>query len=314
MVNSTQDYRNPNFNWDEHFTRVSEQYKLRRKREKILESFSPFGLEFLGMDFGIGGNLTSHVQEKLNSLGMANPPLVVDGKAGQLTAQAIIAYQQSKGLPPTGIINQTLLQALNLHLSDGQTVLPPANKPLSPDDAVKAISQGYQKVTGKVPSAQILGLLAGQTALETGNWQKMPNFNFGGIKASSKDPYVQVFTTTEVYNGITQTLDQKFAAYKTAADGAAAYIKTLMARSNWWSGLETGTPQGFVAGLTSSPAYFTADPSQYLAGLSSRMNSYSALADKYATEIKDVTYVIAGATTAIVATIGGILWWKFGRA
>ena len=308
----TQSYRD--INWDEHFTRVSEQYKLRRKREKILESSSPFGLELFGMDFGIGGNLTSHVQEKLNSLGMATPPLVVDGKAGQLTAQAIIAYQQSKGMPATGIINNTLLQALNLHLSDGQIVLPPANKPLSPDDAIKAISQGYQKVTSKVPSAQILGLLAGQTALETANWQKMPNFNFGGIKASSKDPYVQVFTTTEVYNGITQTLEQKFAAYKTAADGAAAYIKTLMARPNWWNGLQTGDANGFIAGLTSTPAYFTADPSQYLAGLSSRMASYSALADKYAVEIRDTALIVAGAATGVVLAIGGALWWKFGRA
>jgi peptidoglycan hydrolase-like protein with peptidoglycan-binding domain len=308
----TQSYRD--INWDEHFTRVSEQYKLRRKREKILESSSPFGLELFGMDFGIGGNLTSHVQEKLNSLGMATPPLVVDGKAGQLTTQAIIAYQQSKGMPATGIINNTLLQALNLHLSDGQTILLPANKPLSPDDAIKAISQGYQKVTGKVPSAQILGLLAGQTALETANWQKMPNFNFGGIKASSKDPYVQVFTTTEVYNGITQTLEQKFAAYKTAADGAAAYIKTLMARPNWWNGLQTGDANGFIAGLTSTPAYFTADPSQYLAGLSSRMASYSALADKYAVEIRDTALIVAGAATGVVLAIGGALWWKFGRA
>jgi peptidoglycan hydrolase-like protein with peptidoglycan-binding domain len=301
-------------NWDEHFTRVSESYKLRRKREKILESSSPFGFEVLGMDFGIGGNLTSHVQEKLNSLGLSSPPLVVDGKAGPLTSQAVIAYQQSKGLPPTGIINQALLQALNIHLADGQTVLPPDNKPLTPDDAAKAVSLGYQKVTGKVPSKEILGLLIGQTALETGNWQKMPNFNFGGIKASSKDPYVQVFTTTEVYNGITQTLEQKFAAYKTAADGAAAYIKTLMARPNWWNGVQTGTPQGFIAGLTSVPAYFTADPNQYLAGLTARMNSYSALADKYAVEIKDTAFIVAGAATGVVLAIGAALWWKFGRA
>lgn len=256
------------------------------------------------------------IQSKLNTLG-ASPKLVVDGNAGPATQLAIINFQKSKGLTPDGIPGPKTLAALGFPgatsagpstsspppAAANQTVLPPNNTTLTADEAAKALNAGYKKVVGKIPTPDVLALLMGQTALETANWQKMPNYNFGGMKAQASDAYVQVFKTTEVINGITQVLDQRFAAFLNAADGAAAYIKVLLSRQNWANGLHTGTPEGFVAGLASAPAYFTADPSQYLAGLKSRVNSYIALAEKYAVPIG---MGIGGILTLVALGFGGL--------
>ena len=262
------------------------------------------------------------VQNKLNTLG-ATPKLVVDGNAGPATRLAIVNFQRGKGLTPDGNAGPQTLAALGFPgatsmgpstpsagvsaPNPNQTVLPPNNTTLTADEAAKALNAGYKKVTGKIPSSDVLALLMGQTALETANWQKMPNYNFGGMKAQSSDAYVQVFKTTEVINGITQVLDQKFAAFISAADGAAAYIKVLLSRQNWANGLHTGTPEGFVAGLASAPAYFTADPSQYLAGLKSRVTAYVALAEKYAVPIG---MGVGGIVTLVALGFGGLALWE----
>ncbi len=45
------------------------------------------------------------LQEKLNQLGFATPPLILDGQFGRLTEDAVIAYQKNKGFNPNGIVN-----------------------------------------------------------------------------------------------------------------------------------------------------------------------------------------------------------------
>src|SRR5271170_3233859 len=105
-----------------------------------------------------------------------------------------------------------------------QETLPSFKPTLSADEAAQDLNIAFQKVAGSVPSAPVLALLMAQSALETGNWQSMPNYNFGGIKASASDPYIQVFQTTEVVNGVTVNEPQTFAAYKNAIDGSAGYV------------------------------------------------------------------------------------------
>ncbi len=237
------------------------------------------------------------VQVKLNSLG-ANPQLVIDGQNGPKTINAVKAFQSSKGLVSDGIVGPMTLSVLGL----GQPPVPSAlpitsnfppgevpNKmtPLTAEQAVKGISDGYLLVTGKRPSAIILTLLAGQSALETGNWDSIHNYNFGNKKWSGQDKNWQFFRCSEVINGEEVFYDPpspvcKFAAYGSAAEGAAAYIKLLQSRSHWWAGLQSGTVDGFIKGLTTKPAYFTANPIQYRNVLQERMSHYAALAKKYA--------------------------------
>lgn len=166
------------------------------------------------------------------------------------------------------------------------TELPDKVTPLSPEDAAKAIADGYKLVTGKKPTKTVLGLLLGQTALETGNWKSLHNYNFGNAKATSSDPFHQFFRCSEIINGQEVFFDPphsacKFAAHQSAAEGAAHYIRVLQHRPHWWNGLLSGTPDGFIEGLTTAPKYFTANPTLYYNVLVDRANRYADLARKY---------------------------------
>lgn len=163
-----------------------------------------------------------------------------------------------------------------------------ANKltPLNGDEAAKAIAAGYKKVTGKTPKKKILSLLLGQWALETGNGKYIHNYNFGNVKASSGSPYVQHFRCSEIIDGKEVFFDPPhpqtaFAAYKTAEDGAIAFINTLKRREHWWKGLNTGTPDGFIKGLITKPAYFTANPDKYKSVLIERSSKFKTEVNKY---------------------------------
>jgi hypothetical protein len=165
-------------------------------------------------------------------------------------------------------------------------VLPNLLTPLSADQAAKALSDGYKKVVGRKPSKSILDLLISQTALETGNWKSLHNYNFGNAKATSSDQFVQYYGCSEVFNGVEEFFSAGdphcvFAAHKTAADGAAHYINVLKSRAHWWTGLQSGTVPKFIAGLTTVPAYFTADAGQYGNTLSKLTAQYAPLAKKY---------------------------------
>jgi hypothetical protein len=267
------------------------------------------------------------VQAKLNALG-ANPQLKVDGQNGPMTTAAVKAFQNAKGLVPDGIVGPMTLAALGLSGSATSTPIPSSaplpttsnvppgelpNKstPLTAEQAVKAISDGYLIATGKRPTPVILALLTGQSALETGNWGSgIHNYNFGNKKWSSGDKNWQFFRCSEIVDGKEVFYDPphpacKFAAYGTAADGAAAYIRLLQSRPHWWSGLQSGTVDGFIQGLTTAPKYFTANPVTYRNVLGERMANYTTLAAKYAASAASGI----GKTIAVVAV--GILGFYF---
>lgn len=180
--------------------------------------------------------------------------------------------------------------------------LPVQNTPLTPSEAASALASAYLRVTGRAVSAPVLRLLLAQTALETGNWtRQINNFNFGNVKASGTyaGPYVQMYA--EGSGPL-----ERFRAYKSAADGAADYIEALQFRTNWWTGLHTGTVDGFVAGLTMQPgAYFTANADRYKSTLAALVTKYGPLADAYAAEHAAAgPGVGAGGLVLMAATIG----------
>ncbi|VVB55266.1 Putative peptidoglycan binding domain protein [uncultured archaeon] len=276
---------------------------------------SPVSTGF-GVEWGFGIDYAA-VQQKLNALG-AKPQLATDGKWGPMSKAALVAYQKSKGLAADGIPGPITLGSLGL----GATVanqtsvalpttsnvppgeLPDRATPLTPTQAVQALKDGYALVTGKAPTPEILDLLVGQTALETGNWQHgIHNYNFGNKKYSGGDRNWQFFRCSEIVNGKEVFYDPpspvcKFAAYGSAAEGAAAYIRSLQSRAHWWNGLLTGTPEGFVQGLTTAPKYFTANPTLYTKVLKERAGNYLTLAQQLATQH------VAAATGIGIGTIG----------
>lgn len=191
----------------------------------------------------------------------------------------------------------------------GGEVLPNKITPMTVDQAAKALSDGYKKVTGSRPNKLVLGLLVAQSALETGNWASIHNYNFGNFKASSSDKYIQYFGCNEGYgaNSVNYPAGDPhciFAAYVTAADGAAAFIKGLKNRQHWWNGLMTKTVAGFIKGLTTPPAFFTGNPVAYSNIMEQRLLTYQPIANKYAAN---------WASSLIGLAIGGGLWYGYNR-
>ena len=228
-------------------------------------------------------DLYTQVQTKLNALGYAVP---VTGANDSATHAAVTAFQRARGLLVDGLVGPQTLGALGI-VAPAPTILPWKSYQPSSDEAAQALATAFQRVTGSAPSSSVLALLMAQTSFETRpkgqttGWN-LPNFNWGGIKASLWDPFIQIFQTAEGYGSSEVHAPLKFAAYTSLADGAEAYIRTLKARSNWWNGLLTGDPSAFIRGLTTPPAYFTGDPTNYLAGLRGLSAAYSAVAQKWA--------------------------------
>jgi len=194
----------------------------------------------------------------------------------------------------------------------GAIELPDKLTPMSAADASKALASAYKRVTGAAADAKLLGLLVGQTALETGNWKSLHNWNFGNAKATSSDPYYQNFRCWEVVGGEKVWYDAghpacRFAAHPTAVDGAEHYIRVLKHRPNWWDGLQTRSVEGFVDGLTKVPyAYFTADKGTYSRVLAERMGQYTS-------EIKAFAGTPAGmgaAVGAFAVVFGGLYLYR----
>lgn len=164
--------------------------------------------------------------------------------------------------------------------------LEPKYVKLTPDQAFQALAAGYKASTGKWPSKTVLNLIGAQSAHETNHWASMPNYLFAGTKATKGSENIQYLNCFEVEDGETVHFEAPdphcvFEAFTDAAKGAKRYIDTLKSRPNWWNGLHTGTPEGYIKGLTTYPAYFTGDKNAYLARMKENLVKYSSLASKY---------------------------------
>ena len=157
--------------------------------------------------------------------------------------------------------------------------------PLSRQDAAQALLTAYQMLTGALPSSAVLALLMAQSALETGHWKKIHQFNFGNAKASPDYPLIVQFRCSEIdAQGKEHFFDPphpqcNFRAYPDAAAGALDYLKVLQRRPHWWQGLHTEHPSSFVDALATPPKYFTANPAQYKRAIGSLFEQFRPLAE-----------------------------------
>lgn len=161
-------------------------------------------------------------------------------------------------------------------------IVPNRLTPLDAREAGRALFSAYTAFTGRPPSDRVGALLLAQSALETGNWQKIHNYNFGNAKARPEYPTITQFRCSEVIDGIERFFDPpdpqcNFRAYATASEGALDYLKVLHSQSHWWQGLQTGDPSAFVDALATPPKYFTADPTKYKRALTALFEQFHPL-------------------------------------
>lgn len=163
-------------------------------------------------------------------------------------------------------------------------IVPNKLTPLTREQAASALAAAYQQLAGARPTPGVLALLLAQSALETGNWQKIHNFNFGNAKAGTDYPLIVQFRCSEVdEHGVEHFFDPpdpqcNFRAYSDAASGALDYLKVLHSRPTWWQGLHTGDPSRFVDALSTPPKYFTANPAPYKRTVTTLFEAFRPLA------------------------------------
>lgn len=175
--------------------------------------------------------------------------------------------------------------------------------PVSAEQLVAALARAYKRVTGSAASKAILALLVGQVALETGGTggtlHSIHNWNLGNVRGTYNGDWTS-FRAGEIdASGHEYFLEagdprNKFRAYPSLEASAEDYVRTLRAHPHWWDGLQTGTIQGFIRGLTTYPAYFTANKQKYASIMAERARDYESLIASHATEFGLGAALVAG--------------------
>jgi hypothetical protein len=170
------------------------------------------------------------------------------------------------------------------------TYVEPAVTVLSWNDAATALRWALEGPSS-TPSPEVLSLCLAKSALETGRWTKIWNFNFGNVKAGGS--YVGMYTCirlNEVLNGKVKWFDPdsegfavppghpqtRMRAYANAWDGAQAYVEVLQQRFRpAYDAMLTGDPVKYVRTLKRLN-YFTADEEPYLRAVQSLHREFMA--------------------------------------
>lgn len=184
----------------------------------------------------------------------------------------------------------------------------PVKTPVTPAQVAQGLVKAYRNLTGKKPSVTTLGLLLGKLDHETGNFTSFFNNNPGNMRGVSPAGNWTSFTQREVQDGQNVMLkagdpNNKSRAYNSLAEGLTDYLAQLKAKPHWWAGLQTGTPEGFVQGLTTVPKYFTDSPTVYLTSLKQRIARQLPLAKQYGGGSVIITTVVSG----VLFAAGGFL-------
>jgi hypothetical protein len=159
--------------------------------------------------------------------------------------------------------------------------------PLDANTAIWALKEAWVKLFGDHISTEALCVLAAQSALETGRWQKINNYNFGNLKMLDDKSFTMFATGENIWNNNLKKTEYKwfepphiqtsFRSYDNPIDGAIDYLSFLSNRqsSEGWRNqaykkafefLRQGKPKEFGYALHEA-GYYTANPDVYTAGV-----------------------------------------------
>lgn len=173
--------------------------------------------------------------------------------------------------------------------------------PFTPSGLVTALAIAFRDQMGADAPHAALAVLAGQIALETDNGRQCRDFDVGNFKAVPDTDY-QNFMTWEIIDGKRVPMVCKFAAFPSLEQGLSAYLHAFYTR--WgaaWHYACLGDVAGFAHALKSA-GYYTADETEYAAGVQRWATYYGALlgGDPAPTEPE----IVAPGALAVEATDG----------
>ena len=87
--------------------------------------------------------------------------------------------------------------------------------PVTPEQVFLALASAWQVLTGALPDRHVLHILHAQSALETGHWKSISNYNLGGAKKHGTCDWTH-FTTTERFG--TTSADKYLASSKPGSE------------------------------------------------------------------------------------------------
>jgi hypothetical protein len=144
----------------------------------------------------------------------------------------------------------------------------PMRTPLKGSEAAAALSTAWRQVTGQTPNPKLLSVLTAQWSHETGRGAAMLNYNFGGLKGTSPSGLYAAYKTHEGSGETSHVVTDRFRAYRTAAEGAADYVRFLRERfPTAIDAAQTGDANAFVHELKRS-GYFTDNEQSYARSVS----------------------------------------------
>lgn len=161
--------------------------------------------------------------------------------------------------------------------------VPVKKTPLDSNTAIWALKEAWLRLFGNHVSVEALCVLAAQSALETGRWQKINNYNFGNLKMVEGKSFTMFATGENLWNNTLKKSEWKwfepphiqtaFRSYDNPIDGAIDYLSFISNRksSEDWRNqaykkafefLRQGKPKEFSYALHDA-GYYTANPDVY---------------------------------------------------
>lgn len=155
------------------------------------------------------------------------------------------------------------------------------------ESVASSFHKAWFDVLGEYPSKETLALLLAQSALETGRWKQIMNFNFGNLKRKPGQKFTMFATGENLWDPKTKKTkwvwfevpdpQTAFRAYDSMIDGAKDYILFLSDRQSkeqWrneaykvaFNYMKAGDPANFSLALFKA-GYYTANPEKYTAGI-----------------------------------------------
>src|SRR5690606_37514991 len=191
-------------------------------------------------------------------------------------------------------------------LTKDPTQMKAMRTPLTLDQARAHFRTAFQRVFSRDPSPEEEGVLLAQSAHETARWQKMWNYNWGGLKAVGGQAKVTL-NTTEGFGANARRLPQNFAAYGNATEGSSAWLGLLSRR--YQEALEraaAGDPGGYARALNKR-GYFTGNADAYARSLERLYPEMHPQAGE------DVAVAMPASSPADIKVIASIPGWRRAR-
>lgn len=131
--------------------------------------------------------------------------------------------------------------------------------PLTNAQAKTLLSAALTNAFGRAPTSGELSMVMAQSALETGHWKSIFNYNFGN----------SVGSTSNAWFALKGTPGYHYKAFSSASEGSQYFVNLLKKTfTKAWSLLGSGNPAAFAQALHDQ-GYFESPVEQYAAGLTS---------------------------------------------